>query len=166
MLADPVLIIPTRLPVNPTPSCGHCPVWHQWPTKRSSPSNFGTFTVDKQPTAVIRNFYKGFVGLGPNPPAVGDLVIMRHRDTGVKLDVPRQIETVGDMVEVTRDLRLTGIALGPHPFTLQVGGESVPLDVAFGIAPRAGIAVPVPCAAHAFVCFQCLHRQAKTVAQM
>ena len=60
---------------------------------------------------------------------------------------------------------LAGIALGPFPFAHQLGGEGVPVDVAFGIAARAGIAVPIPGAADATAGFQRLHRQAKTVAQ-
>ena len=56
MPVEPVPIMPTRLPVKSTPSCGHWPVWYQSPAKLSRPGNFGTFAVDRQPTAVIRNF--------------------------------------------------------------------------------------------------------------
>ena len=59
--------------------------------------------------------------LGPNPPAIGGLVVMRRGDTAVEQDVPLQIEPVRDMVKVTHDFRLAGIALGPLPLAHQVG---------------------------------------------
>ena len=127
---------------------------------------FGTFAVDRQPTAVIRNFAtKVSPLLGAHAPAIGGLVVMRGDDAGVEADVALQVEPVGDMVEVAQDLRLAGIALGPFPLAHQLGREGVPVDVAFGIAARAGIAVPVPGAADAAAGFQHLHRQAETVAQ-
>jgi hypothetical protein len=40
-------IMPTRLPVKSTPSCGHWPVWYQSPAKSSRPGKSGTFAVDR-----------------------------------------------------------------------------------------------------------------------
>jgi hypothetical protein len=55
MPVDPVPTTPTRRPRRSTPSCGHRPVWNQRPVNESSPGMSGTFAVDRQPTAVIRN---------------------------------------------------------------------------------------------------------------
>ena len=158
--------MPTRLPVKSTPSCGHWPVWYQSPLKSCRPGIFGTLAVDRQPTAVTRNFAtKSLALFGAHAPAIGGLVVLRGGHAGVELDVALQVEPVGDEVQVAHDLGLAGIALGPFPLAHQLGGEGVPVDVAFRIAARAGIAVPVPGAADAAACFQRLHRQAEPVAQ-
>ena len=52
---DPVPMMPTRLPVKSTPSCGHRPVWYRSPVNVSSPGKCGTFGVDRQPTAETKN---------------------------------------------------------------------------------------------------------------
>jgi hypothetical protein len=75
-------------------------------------------------------------------------------DARVELDVATQIEPVGDVVGVTQDLGLGGVALGPFPVLLQRIGELVGILHALDVAPRTGIAVPVPGAADAAAGFQ------------
>jgi hypothetical protein len=90
---------------------------------------------------------------------------MRSNHASVELDVPLQLELVGDEVQVTHNLRLTGIAFGPFPFSHQLGRERVPVDMAFGVASRAGVAVPVPGATDTAARFERLDGQAEAVAQ-
>ena len=166
MPVDPVPIMPTRLPLKSTPSCGHWPVWYQSPLKSCRPGMFGTLAVDRQPTAVTRNFATNVSPCSVRTlPAIGRLVVVRGRDAAVEPDVALQVEPVGDEVQIAHDLGLAGIALGPFPFPHQLRRERVPIDVAFRIAARAGIAVPVPGAADPAARFQHLDRQAKPVAQ-
>src|SRR3546814_3179565 len=87
------------------------------------------------------------------------LVVPRRRDARAEADVATQVEPVRDMLEIAHDLRLTGIALGPGPLLLEFVGEGKGIVVALGIAARAGIAVPVPSAAHTVGRFQDLRRQ-------
>ena len=51
---EPVPMTPTRLPVKSTPSWGQAPVWYQSPWNESRPGIFGTWPLDRQPTAVTR----------------------------------------------------------------------------------------------------------------
>ncbi len=52
-------------------------------------------------------------------PAVLRLIERRRDDARVELDVAPQVEAVGDVVGVSQNLRLAGVALGPFPFLLQ-----------------------------------------------
>src|SRR3954465_3651762 len=90
---------------------------------------------------------------------------MRGNHAGVELDIPLQIEPVSDVVQIAHDLRLAGIAFGPFPFAHQLGGERVPIDMAFGVASRAGVAVPVPGSPDAGARFERLHRKAEAIAE-
>src|SRR4051812_8067393 len=90
---------------------------------------------------------------------------MGGNHTGIELDVPLQVEPVGDVVQIAHDLRLAWIAFGPFPLAHQLGGERVPVDMAFGVASCAGVAVPIPGSAHAAARFERLHRQAETIAE-
>src|SRR3546814_5603617 len=93
------------------------------------------------------------------------LVVPRRRDARAEADVAAQVEPVRDMLEIAHDLRLSGIALGPGPLLLEFVGEGEGIVVALGIATRAGIAVPVPGAAHTVGGLQALRRQAQLLAQ-
>src|SRR5262249_22555222 len=84
---------------------------------------------------------------------------------GVKCDIPLQIETVGDVVEIAPDLRMARIALAPLPLAEQRLREGVAVGVAFRIAARPGIPVPVPGAADPPALFQHPGAEAETVAQ-
>jgi hypothetical protein len=48
----PVPMMPTRLPVKSTGSCGQAAVCRVTPRKLSAPLNSGRFAADRQPTAV------------------------------------------------------------------------------------------------------------------
>ena len=84
----------------------------------------------------------------------------------VELDVLAQVEPVGDTVQPALDLRLARELLAPAPALVQVLGEQVLVDVAFGIEARAGIAVPVPGSADVGGGVERLHRQALLAQQM
>ena len=83
----------------------------------------------------------------------------------VELHVALQVVAFGDMLEITQDFGLLGIAFGPFPLLQQllVPGEAI--DVGVGIATRAGVAVPVPGAANGFTGFINPHLQPQFVPQ-
>src|SRR6266404_5283444 len=66
---------------------------------------------------------------------------------GVELDIAPEVEAVSHMVDVTKDLRLRAVALGPLPFLLQLVREGIRVLHAFDIAATPRVAVPVPGAA-------------------
>src|SRR6266446_9290844 len=55
-------------------------------------------------------------------------------DPGVELDVAPELEAVSHMVDVTQDLRLRAVALGPMPFLLQLVREGIRVFHAFDVA--------------------------------
>ena len=63
--------------------------------------------------------------LGRDDPPVRCRVVLRTRDEGLEHDVAPQVEAIGDVVEVTQDLRLGRVALGPAPLAYQFVGERV-----------------------------------------
>ena len=99
-------------------------------------------------------------------PQVCRFVVAGTIHAGVEANVPAQVEAVCHMVEVAHDLGLLGVALGELPLADQIIGEGVAVGMAFGIAARAGVAVPVPGAAHAIGRFQQKRVQAQPVAQL
>src|SRR5713226_416184 len=68
----------------------------------------------------------------------------RLLDPSVELDVAPEVKAIGHMVDVTQDLRLRAVALGPTPFLLQLVGKGIRILHAFNIAATPWIAVPVP----------------------
>ena len=65
--------------------------------KALQPANAGTLAVDRQPTAVIRNLATKVSPFSVRTrQRLAALVILRRGDTGVELDVPLQVELVGD----------------------------------------------------------------------
>src|SRR6185503_9821213 len=82
-------------------------------------------------------------------PGGAGLVEDRRLHSTPELDVPAQVELVGDVVEVALGLRLGREMLGPAPFVQQLLAEGVAVGVALGIEAAARIAVPVPGAADA-----------------
>ena len=87
-------------------------------------------------------------GSAADVPAAGVVVEGRLGDLGVELDVPIQVVALGHVLGVAEDLGLARISLGPLPLLLQFGIEAVAVLQALHIAAGAGIAVPVPGAAH------------------
>src|SRR6185437_13856320 len=77
-------------------------------------------------------------------PACTGIIEVGADDARVELDIAAQIEAVGDVVDVAQNLSLTGIALSPAPFLLQLVGERVGVLHALDVATRPWIAVPAP----------------------
>src|SRR5690242_17305846 len=75
--------------------------------------------------------------------------------------VAPQIEAVGDVSQVSQDLRLGGEAFGPLPALLQSFVERVGIVHTFDVAARARVAVPVPGAAHVGSGLDRGHREAR-----
>ena len=164
MPVDPVPIMPTRLPVKSTPSCGHCPVWYQSPLNVSSPGMAGTLAVDRQPTAVTRYFaMKVSPVLCTDMPAIGRFVVVRRRNAGPELNVAFQVELVGHEIQIAQNFRLARIAFGPFPFSHQLKGKCIPVDMTFRVASCTGVAIPEPRTPDTTGRFQYPYRQAKPI---
>jgi hypothetical protein len=73
----------------------------------------------------------------------------RRPDPGVDLDVPAEVETVDDEVEVALALGLAREALLPAPLAQQLVGEGVRVGDALGVESGAWVAAPVPGASDA-----------------
>ena len=86
--------------------------------------------------------------IGRDPPASRRLVESRFGDARPEPDIAAEVEAVRHMLQVAQNLRLCGEALGPAPLLLQRVRELVGILDAVGIAAGAGVAVPVPGAAH------------------
>src|SRR5262249_28667910 len=84
---------------------------------------------------------------GLDGPGVRALVERRGAHARVEGDVLPKVERGGDILGVTDDLRLRGIALGPVPALRDRVGETVLVFHALHVAARARIAVPIPGAA-------------------
>ena len=84
---------------------------------------------------------------GRNPPASGRLVETGLGDGRLEADVAAEVEAICHVLQIAKDLRLRGVALGPAPLLLQLVGKLVGILDAIAIAARARIAVPVPGAA-------------------
>ena len=104
-------------------------------------------------------------GGGLDDPAVAAAVEAGGGDAGAELDVAAEVEAVDDVFEVAQDFGLGGVALGPLPFLLEFGREAVGVVEALGIAAGAGVAVPIPRAAHAIGGLEHADVEAEFVAQ-
>src|SRR5215471_16352626 len=67
---------------------------------------------------------------------------------GIELDIASEVETIGHMVDVTQDLGLRAVTLGPMPLLLQLVREGIGVLQAFDVAATSRVAVPVPGAAN------------------
>src|SRR5260370_25926230 len=87
---------------------------------------------------------------------------VEHRlfDPGVELDIAPEVEAVSYMVDVTQDLRLRAVALGPMPFLLQLVREGIRVLHAFDVAATPWVAVPVPGAANPATALERTHFEA------
>jgi hypothetical protein len=65
------------------------------------------------------------------------------------------------MVDVTQDLRLRAVALGPMPFLLQLVREGIRVFHAFDVAATPRVAVPVPGAANPATGLEATHSEAE-----
>src|SRR6202048_289917 len=82
-------------------------------------------------------------------------------DTGVELNVASEVEAVSHMVDVTQDLRLRAVMLGPMPFLLQLVRKRIRVLHAFDVAATPRVAVPVPGAANAATGLEATHFEAE-----
>src|SRR5438477_456206 len=82
-------------------------------------------------------------------------------DPGVELDVAPEVEAVSHMVDVTQDLGLRAVALGPMPFLLQFVREGIRVLHAFDVAATPRVAVPVPGAANPATGLEATHFEAE-----
>ena len=144
----PMPTTPTRLPARSTGSFGHFAVKSELALERLLPGEDRRQRRREHAAAGDEELRVDRLALvGRERPAAGLLVEAGARDRRVEHDVLAQVETVGDVVQPALDLRLAGEFLAPAPALVEILGEQVLVDVAFGIEPRAGIAVPVPGAA-------------------
>src|SRR5207244_12789237 len=86
---------------------------------------------------------RGIPFVGPDSPCVCLAVEDRLFDPGVELDVAPEVKAVSHMVDVTQDLRLRAVALGPMPFLLQLVREGIRVLHAFHIEATTQVATPV-----------------------
>src|SRR5271163_651164 len=84
-----------------------------------------------------------------NLPLVRRLIESRRVNAGVELDVAAQVEFVRDEIQIALGLGLRGKMLLPIPLLQEFLGKRIAVAVALGIEARAGVAIPVPGAAHA-----------------
>src|SRR6266478_7362370 len=82
-------------------------------------------------------------------------------DPSVELDVAPEVEAVSHMVDVTQDLRLRAVALGPVPFLLQLVREGIRVFHACDVAATPRVAVPVPGAANPATGLEAAHFEAE-----
>src|SRR5207302_11070171 len=104
---------------------------------------------------------RGVTFVSRHRPCVGLAVEDRRLDPGVELDVAPEVEAVGHMVDVTQDLGLGAVALGPMPFLLQLVGKGIRILHAFDVAATPWIAVPVPGAADPAAGLEGAHAEAE-----
>src|SRR5262249_9784267 len=98
-------------------------------------------------------------------PEIGSLIVVRGRDFGVEANVALEIEAVGDMIQVSQDLRRARIALRPLPFLRQLVRERVAVGVALRITARTRVAGPVPGASDSRARLQHLRGESEAVTQ-
>ncbi len=87
-------------------------------------------------------------GVGVNHPAAGVVVPLGRGDPCVEPHVTTQVVLVGHELGVAEDLGLGGVPLGPGPLRLQLRIPAVGVVDRKNVAAGAGVAVPVPRAAH------------------
>ena len=85
--------------------------------------------------------------VGVQPPERGRVVPHGSGDARREVDVAPQVVPLGDELEVSQDLGLGGVLLGPRPLALELGIEAVRVVGGRDVTPSARIAVPVPRAA-------------------
>src|SRR6476469_4514474 len=77
-------------------------------------------------------------------PASCVLTIVSSGYASVELDVPAQVELVGDIVEVPLVVGLGRKVFAPIPLVEQLLGERIAVSPAFGIEAGARVAIPIP----------------------
>src|SRR6266849_4239162 len=85
---------------------------------------------------------RGITFVSPDGPCICLAVEDRLFDPSVELDVAPEVEAISHMVDVTQNLRLRAVALGPRPFLLQLVREGIRVFHAFDVAATPRVAVP------------------------
>ena len=98
-------------------------------------------------------------------PQIGGLIIARRHHARAEGNVALQIKLIRGVIQIAQNLRLARVAFGPFPALHQLIREMIAIAMAFGIAPRAGVAVPIPGAAHAIARFQHMGRKPEAIPQ-
>ena len=96
---------------------------------------------DQEAAVMLRARIKG------DCPALCGFIEMRADDAAIELDMAAQIEPVCHVLQIAECFGLRREMLAPAPFLQQLIGKGIAIGVAFGIKPRAGVAVPIPGAA-------------------
>src|SRR6266853_2750282 len=104
---------------------------------------------------------RGVTFVSRDGPCVCLAVEDRVFDPGVELDVAPEVEAVSHMVDVTQDLRLCAVALGPMPFLLQFVRKGIRVFHAFDVAAAPRVADPVPSAANPATRLEATHFEAE-----
>src|SRR6266404_8782143 len=104
---------------------------------------------------------RGITFVSPDGPCICLAVEDRLFDPGAELDVAPEIEAVRHVVDVTQDLGLRAVALGPVPFLLQLIREGIRVFHAFDVAATPRVAVPVPGAANPTTGLEATHFEAE-----
>ena len=92
--------------------------------------------------------------IGHDVPQKLILVVVRGAHFGFEVDMRAQAKSVRHMIGIGADVGMTRKLLRPVPFLLQLVVEAIGVLHAFHVATGAGIAVPVPSAAHAVTAFE------------
>ena len=80
-------------------------------------------------------------------------------DARFKNDVAAKVETIGHVIGVFQQFRLSAVFFLPIPFLLQVLIEGVGVFHAFQVTARAGITIPIPGPANAIAALIYTHAQ-------
>src|SRR5712675_3442089 len=99
--------------------------------------------------------------VSPDRPCVCLAAKDRLFNPSIELYVAPEVEAVSHMVDVTQDLRLRSVALGPMPFLLQLVREGIRVLHAFDVAATPRVTVPVPGAANAATGLEATHFEAE-----
>ena len=98
-------------------------------------------------------------------PQIGDLIIPRRHHARAEGNVALQVKLIRSIIQIAQNLRLARVAFGPFPALHQLIREMIAIAMAFGITPRARVAVPIPGTAHAITGFQHMGGKPLAVAQ-
>jgi hypothetical protein len=100
-------MIPTRLPAKSTPSLGQLCVWQDRPFERVDAGNIRHRRRRENADGSDQKTRRiALAALQGDLPAVLFLVVMRGGNPAVELNIARQVELVGDIVQIPLSLRL------------------------------------------------------------
>ena len=116
-----------------------------WPIETRKPRNIGIFRDGQAPgrhDAEPRDIM--IAGIGRNAPRSCGIIVDHALDARIELHVPTQVERVRHELGIAKDFRLRRVFFRPGPRLLNLLRKGEGIVDAHNIAPRAGIAVPVP----------------------